>query len=152
MTAPRIALLALLLTSAALAAPVPKGLKAKAPSLDGRWEVVQVTIHEKDFTRLNRRLWVIEGERLTIYDREDGRLVLASPETTTTLVRPAVGGVEDVDYILDEGQTRRVFKGIAAVLEGELNICYGDEGNPRPGQMKPGAGLTCLKLKRVTDE
>lgn len=145
--------LTLLVAASAVAAPVPKEIKAKAASLDGKWEIVELKCGTLDVTNLNPWVWEISGEKLTIYNRqESGELKLNDPTTTTTLVRPASGGAEDVDYVRDDGKQPRVFKGLVSVDEKELVICFSDPNQPRPTERKVVDRVSYYRFKRISGE
>lgn len=149
----RATIMMLLTGSAAVAAPVPKAIKAKAASLDGRWEIVELKSGTLDVTHLNPWVWEIGGERLTVYNRqEDGSLKPNDPRTGTTLVRPAAGGSEDVDYVRDDGKMPMVFKGLVSVNETELVICFSDPNQPRPSERKAGERVSYYRFKRMPEK
>lgn len=142
----------LLLGVAAQAAPVPKEIKAKPASLDGKWEIVELKSGTLDVTHLNPWVWDISGEKLTIYNRENDALRPNDLRTTTTLVRPSGGGVEDVDYIRDDGKAPMTFKGLVSVTETEMILCFSDPNQPRPAERKSGQRVSYYRFKRVSDK
>ena len=150
---PRSAIALLLSAPLLLAAPVPKEIRAKAAPLDGTWEIVELRSGLADVTNLNPWVWVIDGEKLTIFNREkDGTLQLNDPRMTTTLVRPTGGGPEDVDYVRDDGKNPLLFKGLVAVDGNELVICFSDPNNPRPAERKSGQTVSYYRFKRIKDK
>jgi uncharacterized protein (TIGR03067 family) len=126
----------LMVSTAAVAAPVPKKVREKAPSLDGRWEIVEMRFLGQDITALNPWVWDIDGEKLTISNREkDGTLKLNDPTTATTLVRPENGEPGEVDYLRAGAGSNMLFKGRAKVDGDELVIGFTDPDKPRPAEV-----------------
>ena len=142
------------LLAASLAAPVPKSLKAKAASLDGRWEIVELVAVGQDLTQLNPWVWEISGESLFQYVRQrDGTLKLTDPGYTRTLVRPADGGEGAIDYTTTGRTTVACHRAMAAVEGDELVVCYANHHTlARPEGLKAGPDVHYCRFKRVKDD
>lgn len=137
-------------SSAAVAAPVPKGIKKK--SLDGNWKLVEQNHNGRDDPNFAKWMWVIEGEQLT-YRRPDGNGVYQPSESNqkASLTRAADGKAEEMDYKYNtNATTNRAW----VELDGEdLAVCYASGANAeRPTGVKTGPGIILFKFKRVTDK
>jgi uncharacterized protein (TIGR03067 family) len=150
MLRPLVVLMALAVPLAA--APVPKAIKPRAAALDGKWEIVELWSGLSDVAKLNPWVWDIRGESLTIYRRDGDKLEPNDPITKTTLVRPADGGPDALDYIRDDRGNAMTFPGIVTVTEGELVICFDSPGKSRPTEQKPFQSGWYYKFKRVTEK
>lgn len=134
MTRPLFALLVSVV--AAAAAPVPKSVKVKDAPLDGRWEIVEMRFGGQDITALNPWVWDIDGEKLTISNRQkDGTLMPNDPTTATTLVRPEKGEAGELDYLRAGAGSNLLFKGRAKVDGDELVVGFADPDKPRPTEV-----------------
>ncbi|MFY7952861.1 MAG: TIGR03067 domain-containing protein [Armatimonadaceae bacterium] len=147
----RYALAALLFTSLAVAAPVPKAVKAKAPSLDGRWECVELNANDSDATKANPWVWDIEGEKLTIHRRINGELRPNEMNMTTTLAWPDPAKPEEVDYHRNGNGTKSVFKGRFVIDGDKLTVCYATDGGDRPSELKADKRYHFVRFKRISD-
>jgi hypothetical protein len=153
MTASRALVLALLFASAAVAAPVPKALKAATDvNLDGKWEVVELWSGMSDVAKLNPWVWEIKGESLTVFIQEKGTLKLYDPNMKTTLTRPADGGADAIDYLRDDGKSPMTFKGTAVIENEQLILCFDGPGKPRRVERAPFQSGWYYKFKRVQEK
>jgi uncharacterized protein (TIGR03067 family) len=146
-------LLALLLVPAlAVAAPVPKAVK-RPPSLDGRWELVELVAGGRDVAGSNPWVWEVRGEQLTQYHRQPDGTLRPDESGVRRLVQPAGGGAEDLDYTTTDAAGEFVYHGLAAVDGDELVVCYPTvAAAPRPAERKAGLGVNYCRFRRVTDE
>jgi uncharacterized protein (TIGR03067 family) len=136
----------------ALAAPVPKALKAKS-MLDGRWQTVERFVLGEDVSATQAMEWVVEGDQLTLYDRQsDGRVTLAAPDATVTLTPPKAGGPNELDFLFVEGDRRQLFKGRAEWDGEEVMISFGQPDADRPDEVKSTPAVYHYRLKRVKDK
>ncbi len=135
-----------------LSAPVPKAVKAKAPSLDGRWECVELNANDADVTKGNPWVWDIAGEKLTIHRRENGQLRPNEQNMTTTLVWPDAAKAEEVDYVRDNGTSKTVFKGRFVVDGDKLTVCYTTSGGDRPTELKADKRVHYVRFTRVVEK
>lgn len=145
------ALAALALTaSAALAAPVPKSVKAKGPAVDGRWEAVLLKSSGNDFTKSRPWVWVIEGEAVTRYHPQaDGTLQLDGP---ATLARPEDARPDEFDYHLPSGGQSVLFRARVEVKGDELVINFAEVNDPRPADMTELTRGYFYRFKRVKEK
>lgn len=141
----------IVLASAAVAAPVPKSVKAKSPDFTGTWEIVELRSGLQDVTALNPKVWVIEGNVITSYHRNklDGKLNPWEPNMTLTLERPEGGGVDDIDYVRVGPNDNMRLKGVVRVTDDELTICY-CFGGDRPTEVKASEKVSVERYKRVS--
>lgn len=147
----RCPLVVLLFASLAVAAPVPKAVKAKALSLDGRWECVELNANDSDATKANPWVWDIDGTQLTIHRRINGQLRPNERNMSTTLVWPDPAKPEEVDYHRDGNGTKTVFKGRFVIDGDQLTVCYATDGGDRPSELKADKRYHFVRFKRVTD-
>jgi uncharacterized protein (TIGR03067 family) len=148
----RVLLVLLGLTAAAVAAPVPKAVKAKAPALDGRWECVELNANDWDATKSNPWVWDIDGEKLTIHVRTNGQLRPNERNMTTTLTRPDPSKPEEVDYHRDGNGTKSVFKGRFVIDGDKLTVCYDTTGGDRPTELKVDKRYHYVRFTRVVEK
>jgi hypothetical protein len=120
----------LLLACSAVAAPVPKGIKAK-PSSDGVWRLVLVSVDGMKLPDANGR-WVFNGIRLTI----DGST--AYDLTTPDPDRPHLRMFGPHPAVVEAGGDRLLF--CYAPHLTELTEC------------KPGQGVHYFEFERITPE
>jgi uncharacterized protein (TIGR03067 family) len=142
----------LLLASAAVAAPVPKAVKAKAPPLDGRWECVELNANNSDATKSNPWVWDIDGEKLTIHRRINGELRPNEQNMATSLTWPDPAKPEEVDYIRTGRNSKQVFKGRFVVDGDKLTICYATDGGDRPTEMKIDQRYHYVRFTRAVEK
>jgi uncharacterized protein (TIGR03067 family) len=146
----RAALLALALTTAAVAAPVPKPLKAKPVSLNGEWEMVS---EERDGTAD-----VPRSSRYKSWRVSDGELVLmAEPGPQRDPVyrakltsEPGEGGRPwTFEYVGENGYHRR---GVCELDGDTLKVSFAKDPKARPEKLTSEAGGYLYTFKRVTRE
>jgi hypothetical protein len=149
---PRPLVVLVLLAVPVCAAPVPRA-KVKAPNFDGTWEVVELRVGDQDATALNPKVWVIEGQSVSCYQRHpDGSRTLWAADTTFALVRPDGAEADAVDYVLTSGGSAIRFHGRVRVTADELTLCFSQEGQPRPTEITPGSGVSYERFKRVSEK
>ena len=144
-------LTAVCVAAVGFAAPVPKAV-SKAPKLDGKWKIAELNANGTDVTAYNPWVWEIDGERVNTLSSQNGRLQPIDREEKTAVVRPTGGGPADVDYVLDRGGHKSVFKGLISVVGDELTICFSDPGLDRPAEAKVGKTFQYLRFTRITDK
>lgn len=146
-------LFAILLAPAlTLAAPVPKSLR-KADPLDGRWDVVSMTVRGADATAMNPDVWVIRGGKVTRFSKgRDGTLYPLAPQFAYALERGQEAG--HVDYVFGVGSAEAMrFAGLFTLDGDTLTLAHGiNVDSPRPSDLKPGRGVTVFQFKRMPDE
>jgi hypothetical protein len=147
-------LAALLVCVAAVAAPVPKAVKAKPPNLDGKWDTAERVTLGNDVSKTQAMVWEVSGTVLTMFDRQqDGTLSAATqPNATVTLAPPDGGAADELDFLFVEGDRRELFKGRAEWDGDELRISFGQAGADRPSEVKATASVYHYRLKRVKDK
>jgi uncharacterized protein (TIGR03067 family) len=141
----------LVVSAAAVAAPVPKALNKKVV-YDGRWRVIELNANGLDVTDLNPWVWEINREELVISNHTNGKLTPNDPNTITTLVREPGYGPREVDYVCDRGNQKLVFKGLVSVTDDVLTICFADPDKERPAEAKVGKTVHYLRFKRFADK
>lgn len=134
--------------SSAVAAPVPKALKAK-PTLDGTWEATSMTCNGQNTLPGNTTVWVIKGDTLVRHRRqEDGTLNSVDASSPISLVadrdRPG-----EIDYTSSAGKAGTLFRARYEVTKDEFVISFGDVDGERPAELKEGVGTYFYKFKRV---
>jgi uncharacterized protein (TIGR03067 family) len=142
---------ALLLAGSAVAAPVPKALKPKAPPLEGRWEAVVLRSSGNDFTKSTPWVWEISGETVTRHVKNgDGTLRL---DGTATLTRPDPDRPADMDYTLPSGNgPGSLFRAVVEVSGDELVINFAELNQARPPDMTELRSGYYYKFKRIEDK
>jgi hypothetical protein len=143
--------LALLLTSAAVAAPVPKALKGKRPDVNGHWRLTELNSGGRDFTKLNPQDWLIEDGKITMVRMEDGRPQVVTDCGPFRLVASR-DGVEAVDWFSDERGATGISPAIARVTDDEFVLVVAPANETRPTEFKPGDRLSLYRFKRVTEK
>jgi hypothetical protein len=139
-----------LATSVAVAAPVPKVLKAKAPELDGWWTTAERVNQGKDVTE--PWVWQISGERLTTYSPSRGDVLRRTHEgATTTFVRPDPAKPDELDYRYSDGRLELVYRGRVKWDGDEWVFCFAEAGADRPAEVKAGKDVYYLRFKRTTE-
>jgi len=142
-----------LFVTAALAAPVPKGLKKVPAPLDGTWQVVEWHSGGNRMALTADIRWTIEGEALTVEGVSGGATAGFSADATRTVKRPAGGAANAIDYTsTSDGGARHSFRPAVFELDGDtFKICLSAAANgPRPAECKSSEGVLYV-LKRVTD-
>jgi hypothetical protein len=141
--------LALLLTSAAVAAPVPKA--KKEPSLTGQW-ITTERVHSGQAIK-DPWVWVIDGEKLTIHDAENGGVGRANyTGTSITFSRPADGKADEYDYTHQSNGQTLVFRGRLKWDGEEWLLCFGQANGDRPAEVKAGKGVYFHRFKRIPEK
>lgn len=143
----------LLLPLLAVAAPVPKSIKAK-PNLDGRWVTTERTIGRRDMTDVPW-VWEINGEELRNFVlADDNRLIPTQPDDTKiTLSAPDPSRPNELDYTYASGRGKGVLRGRMAWDGDEFVICFEAEGKERPAEVKRDPTLdSYYRFKRMADK
>jgi hypothetical protein len=153
MTAHRTAVFCLLLAAcSAVAAPVPKALKAKRPNLDGRWEIELMTYYGHDITSNNPWVWDIDGETLTISVRQsDATLKPLDGGVTTTLVPPVKGEADELDFHRKGVGVNCEFRGRVKVENDELVYVHADANESAPTEFTTNARFY-YRFKRLPEK
>ncbi len=145
----RVFVVLLVIASAAVAAPVPKSLK-KAVTLDGRWEAVTMKQGEADVSRSNPTVWDVRGDTVTRYFREpDG--TLRADGTTATLSCPDSSRRDEIDYTLNNGPTKSLFRARIKLTADEVVIRFAEQDAPRPADLSEGRDGWHYVYRRVRD-
>ena len=140
-----------LLAGVAVAAPVPKALKAKAPNLDGTWELVQQNNNDREVPKLSPWRWEIAGEEMfRHWGNGDG--TFRREKQNCWLVRPADGGADEVDYVTGHDRTGQAYKCRVTVTGDEMVVCWLDGSGSRPTESKPGPKVNYYRFKRASDK
>lgn len=134
-----------------VAAPVPKELKAKPPTLDGRWRTIERIACGLDLSDKLPMEWEVSGETLSLFKRTEKGTFDIPSTARVTLRRPEGGGADEIDYVLGSGKIRQLFKGRIAWVRGELLLAFGEVGEERPAEAKAGPTVSFYRLKRVSD-
>jgi hypothetical protein len=138
--------LVLLVASAAVAAPVPKSLKAKPPVLEGRWQPVVMNSGGRSILSANEDLWDVRGGTISRLQKQpDGTF---RPTSTVTITIPDPTRPDEMDY--ESGGKNSVFRALIQVTADELTIRFGDLNAPRPADMTE--GKDGYLYKRVTEK
>lgn len=147
--------LALAVTAAAFAAPVPKEVKKQAPNLDGTWEVTEWHSAGNKVNSTVTIRWVIEGDKLTI-ERNNAKAggILKNPNVSYSLVKPDGGEANALDYTITyntpNAPPARTLPGVVEVDGDTLKFCYTNAVNgTRPAECKPEQTNTLYVFKRV---
>jgi hypothetical protein len=147
---PRAFVLLLLTASAALAAPVPKAVKAKTFDLSGKWVTAE---------RVNRGqevkeewIWEISGETLVTFSQSGGRLRRTHEGADTSFVRPDPEKVDEFDYRYKSGQSNLVYRGRVKWDGEEWVFCFAEAGADRPAEVKAGKDVYYLRFKKLADK
>ncbi len=129
-------LMVLAVACVGVAAPVPKGMKAKKPELDGKWGVERF------------EMWEFAGDKLTIstIHPRTGRVKFTR---TITLSWPDRSKPQEVDYT-DGNRTLLCLVGWDS---DELVFCF-PKNETRPAGLSPDAeGVgKCFRAQRMGDE
>lgn len=136
----------LLTAAACVAAPVPKSLK-RSPTLNGRWESVELRSSGNVFARDTTWVWDIDGETVTRHNKQrDGSLL---PDGPAALTRPDAGRLDEVDYTLSPGNQPSLFRARVEVTRDELVINFANVNDPRPPDMAELPNGYLYRFKRV---
>lgn len=136
-----------LTASLAVAAPVPKSIKAKA-TLDGRWEAVLMHGHQQDIIQGNQTIWDFSGEKVTRSVKQPDGTV--QPVLTLTVTTPDPSKPDEIDY--GSGQNEALFRARITLTADELIIRFADHNAPRPADMTEGTDGYYYCFKRVKDK
>jgi uncharacterized protein (TIGR03067 family) len=141
-------LLALLVVaSAVVAAPVPKGMKAK-PTLVGTWEATSMKMKDTDILPANSSVWVIgEGTLVRNTRQPDGTLQPSQP--IDFVPDPDRPGELDYTDRNGGGPDGNLWRALYSVTADELVISFGVMNEERPTELKEGVGQFYCKFKRV---
>lgn len=152
MSRPPVYLTALLVVSAAaVAAPVPKSLKRSPPNFNGKWMLVRQNNGDREVPQISPWIWEINGEELVLqWPNGDG--TFRKNQHASALVRPPDGQADEVNYVYDPKNGGRPSLGRATVEDGEFVIAWTDGGRPRPAEIKPGPGVNYYRFKRMPDK
>jgi uncharacterized protein (TIGR03067 family) len=147
-------LLAALSVTAAVAAPVPKGLKEQAASLDGTWEVVEWYSNGGKVNSTVAIKWTVSEGSLTIErTNAKGGGLAKNPSVTYSLVKPDGGAVNALDYTITYANAAtppRVLPGVFELDDDSLKFCYVSQLNgTRPTECKAEQGNVLYVFKRV---
>ncbi len=140
-----------LLASAVAGAPVPKAVKAKAPALDGTWELVQQNNNDLEVPKLSPWKWEIAGDKLYRHSG-NGDGSFSREKQNCWLVRPADGGPDDLDYVTGHDRTSQAYKCRVSVSGDEMVVCWTDGNGSRPTESKPGPKVNYYRFKRMPDK
>jgi uncharacterized protein (TIGR03067 family) len=148
----RVPAVLLAVASAALAAPVPKAVKARGKTLEGTWEATSMTMNGRDIIQGNTSVWVIRGDTLVRNSRgPDGSLVPSNPnlpiEFKADPDRPG-----ELDYTDRNGGQANLWRALYEVNGDEFTISFGDLNADRPAELKEGVGVYFYKFKRVEEK
>jgi hypothetical protein len=141
--------LVLLTASAALAAPVPKALKAKTFALDGVWVTAERVKNGQVIT--DPWVWQINGETLTpCYLNPDRTLQPTYPRTAVmTFTRPDPDKPDEFDYQFKDAGSSYHYRGRVEWDGDEWVFCFGEAGAARPAEVKAGKDVNYYRFKRL---
>jgi hypothetical protein len=136
----------------ALAAPVPKTLKAKTFDLTGKWVTAERVNNGQVVT--DPWVWQISGETLTpCYLNPDDTLRPTYPSTAVmTFSRPDPAKPDEFDYQFNDAGSRYHYRGRVAWEGDEWVFCFGQPGADRPAEVKAGKDVTYYRFKRLADK
>lgn len=145
-------LLVLAFASTALAAPVPKAVKAKGKTLEGTWEATSMTMNGRDILPGNSSVWVIRGDTLVRNTRgPDGTLVPTNPDKPIEFkANPERPG--ELDYTDRNGGQANLWRALFEVNGDEFTISFGDLNRDRPAELKEGVGVYFYKFRRIEEK
>jgi uncharacterized protein (TIGR03067 family) len=144
--------IALAFPAIAVAAPVPKGLKAK--TLDGTWEVVEQHSRGNKLKPSYTIRWTIDGDKLTIERIARAGMNVAQPVNPPnySLVKPDAGKPDEVNYTITYGDGGRVrsYPGRLELDGDTLRLCYEPRADgDRPAECKPTDTNIYYEFRRV---
>lgn len=152
MTAHRITVLGVLVfASVGVAAPVPKSLKAKAVSFDGKWTLVRQNNNDREVPKISPWIWEINGTEL-ILQWPNGDGTFRQNKQISSFARPADAESNEMDYLYDARGGGNPSKGRATIEGDEFVVCWTSAGQPRPSEIKPGPGVNYYRFKRMTEK
>ena len=131
----------------AVAAPVPK-VKAKRFTLDGTWEATSMTSSGRDILPEHPNVWVIAGDTLVRNHREGNGTLRPHDSSVEMKVNPDRPG--EMDLVFTAGGRTGLFRTVFEVTADELTILLPHQDDPRPKELKEGAGIYLYKFKRVS--
>lgn len=147
----RFALVAVFLSGVAVAAPVPKAVKAKAPAFDGTWELVQQNNNDREVPKLSPWRWEISGDELyRHWGNGDG--TFRRERQNCWLVKAEGGGPDERDYVTGHDRNSSTYKTRVVIDGDEMTVCWTDGNRGRPTNLKPGPGVNYYRFKRVSDK
>ncbi len=139
-----------LLAGVAVAAPVPKSLK-KSLTLEGRWEAVTMKKGGADVSRSNPTVWDIRGDTVTRSFREpDG--TLRADATTATISWPDTTRRDEIDYTLNNGAMKSLFRARVKLTADEVVIRFAELDAPCPADLSEGQEGWYYVYRRVNDK
>ena len=128
-----------------LAAPIPKELRKKNNSLNGRWAVESISIGDSDYDGKSGQKWDIDGESLKLegYDEKSGR--------SDRLVPCEAGGQRALDWVILEGNTKRTYQGFYDIEGDTFRFCFSltADTDSRPTAVGKATNVYLYTLKRV---
>lgn len=145
-------LVAITFPAVAVAAPVPKGLKAK--SLDGTWEVVEWQSRGNKVKPNYTTRWTIDGDKLSIVRTANPGAIVRDPinPPTYSLVKPDPAKPAEVNYTItyDTGARTRTYPGRLEVEGDTMRFCYEPRNDgDRPAECKPTETNVYYEFRRV---
>lgn len=133
-----------------LAAPVPKALAKRPPSLTGTWEVVEWYDDQIKMELGDGIVWTIDGEKLSAADKRGGVPVGYAHNATRT-IRRQEGQPNAVEYsiIYSDGSSPDHRPAVIELDGDTLKLNLAMTTNVRPTECKPTNGTRLYVLKRT---
>lgn len=143
----RVTFVLMLLAISVVAAPVPKALKPKRPSVEGSWQLVELNLNGQDYTKLNLQEWLITNGAVTMIRLDGGRRTVVKDCGPFRLT--ATGNAEEVDWVSDEHDPPTSSPAIVRVSDDELLLVIARPNAPRPTEFKSGAQVSLYRFERL---
>lgn len=137
----------LIVSAAAVAAPVPKSLK-KRPPLDGRWVTTERVEWGVKQTADRRLVWDIDGEKVSPFNQYLPEEQLL-PAYTTAVVTISQPSGDELDVLYSDGPTQLVFRGRIRWDGDQLLIALGGVNKPRPTEVEAAGVYAFYRFDRM---
>jgi hypothetical protein len=138
-----------------LAAPIPKSLKKKAVSLEGRWLLAGTSYNGQSLNGNGNQHWIITDEELSIEDGNGG--IRRNNGVNYKLAKVEGEGDNCVDWTIEYTNGRvsnYVYRGRVKFEEDAFDFAFSTNGRDsvRPDTVEAGPNRYLYSFKRVTTE
>ncbi len=142
--------------SALVAAPIPKSLRKKTTSLDGRWQLVTMNYNGKaQNTGNSNQIWNVKDEELVIEDSANGVRRNNGVNYKFAKVEGDSDNCADWTIMYTNARVSNItFRGRVKYDEDGFDFCFSTNGrdNARPDTVEPGANRYLYSFKRLASD
>jgi hypothetical protein len=139
-----------------MAAPIPKSLKKKTVSLEGRWQLASMNYNGQPLNGGNStQIWSVIGEELSIEDGPNG--VRRNNGVNYKMVKVEGDGDNCVDWTIEYTNARvsnYVYRGRVKFEQDGFDFVFSTNGRDagRPETVEPGPNRYLYSFKRIAGD